>query len=264
VPTDPHRPDDPYARAQYRRLIAWETRIAREAPFLRRLLAAAPRPAVVDLGCGTGEHVAFFAREGCRAVGLDRSEAMIEAARAHEERGEGRFVLGDALAARLALEGEAPFGLALCLGNMLPHVEEDADLERFLAQVRELLLPAGTFLLQVLNYDRILAQGVRALPVNVRPGEQGEEEIVFLRLMKPATEGRILFFPTTLTLRADDEEEPVRVHATRRVALRAWTLEDLRPHLEEAGFAVAAHGDMEGGPYDPSASADLVVVATRR
>jgi SAM-dependent methyltransferase len=259
--TEPHRPDDPYSRTQYRKLIAWEKRIEREGPFLLRLLGEAPDRSVVDLGCGTGEHVAFFAQQGARAVGLDRSESMIESAREHEARGHGRFVEGDALDAAAVLGEEPPFGLALCLGNMLPHVQEDADLDRLLIQVARLLAPGGHFLLQILNYVRLLEGGVRHLPVNIREGE-GDEEIVFLRLMKAQPEGRMLFFPTTLTLHAD-AEEPVAVKTTRRVPLRAWTLRDLEPRFEAASLGLRRFGNMQGGAYDPQASMDLVLVATR-
>ena len=255
-------PIDPYSRTEYRRLIAWEKRIAREAPFLERQLAGAPDRSVLDIGCGTGEHTAFFARAGARAVGLDRSESMLEAARDHEARGEGRFLEGDVLDAHELLAGEAPFGLAICLGNMLPHVLEDVELAAFVAAVHDHLAPGGTFLLQILNYERILSHGVRALPVNVRPGE-GNEEIVFLRLLKPGPDGSLLFFPTTLVL-DPEADHPVRVEGTKRVPLRPWTRRDLVPAFDAAGFDVRWHGDMEGGAFEPTHSSDLVVVARRR
>jgi SAM-dependent methyltransferase len=258
---DPHRPDDPYSRVNYRRLIAWETRIAREAPFLLSLLDRAPERSVLDVGCGTGEHVAFFAGAGARAVGLDRSEAMIGAARTHEAAGEGRFVLGDALEARAAI-GDAPsFGLAICLGNMLPHVMERADLARFVASLHDVLRPGGLVLIQLLNYEGLLATGTRHLPVNLRPGDDGKE-IVFLRLMSPAADGRLLFFPTTLEL-DPDAEAPLTVTMSRRVELRAWTRADLAPALAAAGFEAVFHGDMAEGRFVLEDSADLVVVATR-
>ncbi|MDJ0521972.1 MAG: class I SAM-dependent methyltransferase [Planctomycetota bacterium] len=260
-PQGPSPADDPYSRAAYRRMIAWERRIEREGPLLMRLLDEGPDRSVLDLGCGTGEHVAFLARAGARAVGLDRSESMIEAARDHESRGEGRFVLGDALAADDVLADEAPFGLALCLGNMLPHVLEDDELARFVTAVRDRLAPGGRLLLQILNYERIVSGDVRALPVNVRAGED-DEEIVFVRLMRPLEGGRILFFPTTLTLDADSEE-PVAVRTTRRVELRAWTAGDLTACFEDHGFEVQLHGDMQGGPYEADASHDLVVIVRR-
>lgn len=259
--TEAPRPDDPYSRTQYRKLIAWEKRIEREGPFLLRLLGEAPERSVLDIGCGTGEHVAFFAQQGVRAVGLDRSESMLESAREHEARGHGRFVEGDALEAAAVLSDEPPFGLALCLGNMLPHVQEDEDLERFVIQVARVLAPGGLFLMQIVNYVRLLEGGIRHLPVNVRAGE-GDEEIVFLRLLKAQPEGRVLFFPTTLTLNAD-AEEPVAVKTTRRVPLRAWTLADLEPRFEAAGLHLRRFGNMEGGAFDPQASSDLVLVAMR-
>ena len=253
--------DDRYSRADYRRLIAWSARIERERPFLLQLLRCSPEPSVVDLGCGSGEHTAFFSQEGARAVGVDRSEAMLASARDHEARGEGRFVLGNVAQARNALGNEAPFGLAICLGNTLPHLLEDEDLEAFVASLCEVLLPGGLFLLQTLNYRRIIDQQIRYLPVNVREGE-ADEEIVFLRLMKSVSERRILFFPTTLALSVD-ADAPVSVNRSRRVELRPWTSEDVVNALEPRGFKVELFGDMKGGPFDTQSSHDLIVVATR-
>ena len=217
---------------------------------------------MIDLGCGTGEHVAFFADANARAVGLDRSEAMIAAAKDHEAAGRGRFVLGDVLEARAALGHESAFGLAICLGNVLPpHITEDADLVHFFASAYEVLLPGGLLLIQMLNYEGILATERRHLPVNVRPGDHGKE-IVFLRLMSPVDAGRVLFFPATLEL-DPDAEEPLTVTSSRRVEVRTWTRADVAPVLGAAGFEAVLHGDMTGGPFVPEDSDDLVVVATR-
>jgi len=254
--------EDVYSRVDYRRLIAWKRRIEREGPFLRRQLERAPDASVLDVGCGTGEHVAFFAEAGARAVGLDPSESMIEAARTHEAEGRGRFVLGAAADARRLLGDEPPFGLALCVGNVLPHVQDEMALAAFLEAVRDVLLPRGRLVVQLLNYERILSTGVRHLPLDVRAGD-GAEEIVFLRLMKPLVGGRMLFFPTTLVL-DPEAEEPVRVKGAKRVELRAWTRPELETAFFGAGFDVAWYGDVEEGPYDPAASQDLVAVAVRR
>ena len=143
--------DDPYARSEYRRLIAWTERIRREGPFLTALLKRAPERAILDIGCGTGEHTAHFARSGARAVGIDRSEDMIEKAREYESHGEGRFILGEAVDAPRLLEGEAPFGLALCLGNMLPHLLKEHELDALFGAMREILAPGGFFVAQLLN-----------------------------------------------------------------------------------------------------------------
>jgi len=253
---------DLYSRVDYRRVIAWEARIRREGPFLLRLLADAPDDSVLDLGCGTGEHVAFFAQQGARAVGIDRSASMIEAARAHEHAGHGRFLVGEARDAPELLTQEEGFGLALCLGNVLPHVVESAELTALLDAARRVLRPGGLFLVQLLNYERILSQDVRHLPLRFRPGEAGQE-VVFLRLLKPGPDGSLLFFPTTLVL-DPDAEEPVRVQGSKRVPLRPWTRAELGPAFDAAGFDLRWYGDMAGGGFDARDAPDLVLVARRR
>ncbi|HLU48275.1 MAG TPA: class I SAM-dependent methyltransferase [Planctomycetota bacterium] len=261
--------EDPYARAEYRRVIAWGPRIERERPFLLSLLERAPDRSVVDLGCGTGEHVAFFAEAGARAIGIDRSEDMISQARDHEARGKGRFVVGFIQEADRVLAGEPRFGMAISLGNTLPHVHEDEELATILRAAHALLLPGGVLAIQILNYRRIIERGLRHLPINFRPDSESENEgdaqreVVFLRLMSPVSERRILFFPTTLVL-DPTSEEPVRIERSRRVELRPWTDRELGPALESAGFEVELFGDMKGGAFDPLESSDLVVVGTRK
>ena len=278
-PSDPERDDksrrdDPWARSEYRRLIAWDARIRREGPFLTALLDRAPERSVIDIGCGTGEHVAFFARCGARALGVDRSADMIGQARDHETRGEGRFVVADAVRPGTALDTEPPFGLAICLGNMLPHLTSADDVDAFFDTVRERLVDGGLFVVGLLNYARILEAGVRHLPLNFRPADDEaadgadeqpadtRRETVFLRLMRDVSPERILFFPTTLSL-DPQSDEPVRIVRSRRVELRPWTADDLVDRLTRRGFDVETCGDLEGGAFDAHESMDLVLVATR-
>lgn len=260
----PHTPGtagdgDPYSRTEYRRVIAWTPRIEREGPWLLELLDRAPDRSVLDLGPGTGEHTAFFADHGARSVGVDRSESMIQAAREHEREGRGHFVQGDIREVDRLLASEPKFGLAICLGNVLPHLVEDRDLDRLFTAVHRRLLPDGKLLIQLLNYERIVSQGIRHLPLNFRDDEDGGE-IVFLRLMSPLPGGRILFFPTTLVL-DPSSDEPVRVSGTKRVELRGWQTDEVVGSLEACGFRPSLYGDMEGGPFDRGSSADLVVLA---
>jgi SAM-dependent methyltransferase len=248
-------PKDPFSRVNYRSLIAWPARIQREAPFLARALADLPDRSIADLGCGTGEHSRHFASLGFRVAGIDASPSMIEDALDEPLPPRLTFLLGDLREADRLL-GER-FGGAICLGNTLPMLTEDEDLRRALEALHRLLLPGGRALLQILNYERLRARKERHLPINFRGGDDGE--IVFLRLLDFRENGRVVFFPTTLRIRPDDEE-PVTVERTRRVDLRAWTRAEILPALERAGFReVELHGDMVGGAFDPMESSDLVV-----
>lgn len=257
-------PDSPYSRLNYRRLIAWPARIEREWPFLEKMLAAAPAKTVIDLGCGTGEHVRHLASRGFRGVGIDQSEEQIAAARDYEmEFGEHgpEFLLGSI--AELPRLTEERFGAALCLGNVVPHLE-DPEMARALAALAGRILPGGRLVLQLINYQRVFAKKIRAMPINLREDPQRPDgEIAFVRLMTPDGERHVRFYPLTLALRPD-EEPPIELKAAREVRLRAWNRVDLAAVLEKSGFNIESiYGDMVGGAYEAEDSADLVVVATR-
>lgn len=255
--------EDPYERLDYRRLIAWPSRIAREEPLLRRVLDLAPERSVLDVGCGTGEHALHLARMGARVVGIDRSERQVALARDHEGKagdGNPRFVLGDVLEVGESELG-GPFGVALLLGNVLPHFE-DEELERLAGRLTRLLLPGGVLLLQWLNPGRIRAQGIRSLAVNVRDDpKRAGGEVVFLRLLRPDGERHYLFFPTTLALHPDDDP-PVQLVQSRAARLRMWEADEVRRALERAGFGdIEVTGGVSGEPFDRDASADVVLLA---
>lgn len=256
-------PNDPFRRLNYRRLIAWSDRIEREWPFLEHVLQAAPQQSVIDLGSGTGEHCRFLAEKGVRAVGIDRSASQIESAREFQgERGElgPEFLEGEI--ADLPGLTEERFGAAISLGNVLPYLEDD-DLRASLRALASRLLPGARFAAQLLNYHRIREQKIRHLPVNIRPAPEADGEIVWLRIMTPAEDGHILFHPTTLLV-TPGAEEPVTIHKTREILLRAWTWPELEAVLGECGFGAAElFGSMDRDPFDPDASHDLIFVAQR-
>ncbi len=259
--TDPGGdPIDVYSRVDYRRMVAWPERIRREAPFLRKVLRRLPDPSVLDLGCGTGEHTRFLAAEGLRAVGVNRSEAMLEKALERELPANLEFVRADLRELGERLKGE--FGGAISLGNTLVHITEEAELRGFLESLAVLLLPGAPFLFQILNYRRIFEQEIRYLPLDFRP--DGDREIVFLRLMEHLPGGRVRFCPTTLRYHPD-ADPPVELVRSKAVELRGWRRAQLEPLLRAAGFEVEAEfGDMQGGAFQAHESSDLVLLSRKR
>ena len=253
---DPH---DPYSRLHYRRLIAWPERIRREDEFLERIAAQGPERSVLDLGCGPGEHARHFATRGYRVLGVDRSEAQLGAATEAPLPEGVRFALGDMTA--LGRTVHERFGTAICLGNTLVHLHEGGDLRAACHGVHDALLPGGSWLTQILNYERIFSRRERSLPVNVQEGET--ETLVFVRVLQLLDGGRVRFFPVTMRLRPD-ADPPMEIVASRRVEHRGWMRAEIEPALREAGFgAVEWYGDMQGGAFDAERSNDLIFVARR-
>lgn len=253
-------PGDPYSRIDYRRMVAWPTRMRREAPMLQEVLSSGPSRRILDLGCGTGEHARLLSEMGFVVVAIDRSESMLARLREKPLPAGLEVVQGDIADVAELTTGE--FGGAICLGNMLPHLTTDRELHRSFAGLRHRLLPGAPLLVQILNYDRIVGGEVRHLPLNFRPDpERPGSEIVFLRLMKAHDDGTLLFCPSTLRL-SPDADPPLELVSSKRVVLRGWRRRELEGALAAAGFGeLTAYGGFDRRPFDPEGSQDLVLVA---
>jgi 2-polyprenyl-3-methyl-5-hydroxy-6-metoxy-1,4-benzoquinol methylase len=135
---------------------------AAEMSFIREKLAGRKR--ILDLGCGTGNKTELLAEADRLVVGLDLDPAMIDLARKKHSGPGLEYRVGD-----LSTFGRdfppASFEALLCLGNTLPHLTRPGQLRLFMDQAAATLAPGGDLILQILNYDHILDDQVRELPL---------------------------------------------------------------------------------------------------
>jgi glycine/sarcosine N-methyltransferase len=248
----------------YDRFVDWPSRLTFELPFLeatlQRLAEPGGRlPSILDAACGTGQHALALQERGYPTAGADLSPAMIERARQNAlERGLGvRFEVAGF--GQLATTfGPESFKAVLCLGNSLPHVTDPADLAEALRDFAALLRPGGLLLLQNRNFDQVLAQVARWMePQSAR---EGDTEWLFVRFYDYLDDGNIDFNILRLQ-RAGDSPWTQALTSTR---LRPLTQSELRQALPEAGFArIEWYGGLDGSPFDPQKSGNLVVVARK-
>jgi glycine/sarcosine N-methyltransferase len=246
-----------YSQLDYRKLIAWDKRLAREWAFLEKPFASAPAKRILDLGSGTGEHARFFAGHGYEVVGVDVSDAMME--RAHEGGTPPgvQFVKGDLVHVDSVVTGQ--FGAAICLGNTLAHVTDREQMSQMFAGVRKVLLPGAPFVIQVLNYEHLVHAGVRSLPLTFIEDDEGES--VFLRVMSYKPGGQVVFSPTLLRYRPD-EQPPIEVVTSHSVELHGWTRAEVDDALAQNGFVGRqVYGTMGDTAFSNLESHDLVIVA---
>jgi SAM-dependent methyltransferase len=137
--TAPDQPHPSWDEAYAGPPAPWD--IGRPQPaFLRLAGSGVFHGALLDAGCGTGEHTILAARHGASALGVDISPRAIQMAR-HKaaERGVApRFHVLDAL--QLDSLGET-FDAVLDSG--LCHVFDDAARARYVAAVHAVLRPGG-------------------------------------------------------------------------------------------------------------------------
>jgi SAM-dependent methyltransferase len=124
---------------------------------------------ILDLGCGTGNHALPLAERGHTVVGIDRSTAMLEQARAKvsaADIGSVEFCEGDIRAVDLAQR----FDVVLMMFTVLGYQRQDADLMAALATTRRHLGPDGLFIFDVWNGLAVMAAPPHAREIVVREG----------------------------------------------------------------------------------------------
>jgi len=256
--------------ADYDRFVDWDGRLAAEMPFIEQRLQAAGAQRVLDAACGTGRHAIALAEKGYQVVGADGSPGMIERARANASdagHSDLRFMVAgfgeltrslDLVAGkRRGTEGtSARFDAVLCLGNSLPHVLTPVELAVTLEDFNNCLRDGGLLLVQNRNFDAVLADHDRWM--GPQGHKEGETEWLFLRFYDFDPDGLLTFNMVRLT-RERGEDWNQKVSSTR-----LWPLweHELIPAVQGAGFGdLVLYGDMEGAPFDPDSSPNLVIAA---
>ena len=113
-------------------------------------------------------------------------------------------------------------------------------------------------MIQNRNFDAVLARRQRWMGPQVH--REGEVEWLFLRFYDFEPDGTLAF--NLLTLRRDGTDDWRQRVTTAQ--LRPLRQAELTESLGIAGFRDTTYwGDMQGAPFDPKASPNLVVTARR-
>lgn len=120
--------------------------IRRDVAFITALLKGKRSPALLDLGCGTGEHLALLSREQIRCTGIDSSEEMIAAARERSPHGI-EFIHSD----MSDLSYENAFDMIISLFGSFNYLINDADIELTLGKVRKAMKAGGIGVFEIWN-----------------------------------------------------------------------------------------------------------------
>jgi len=242
----------------YDRFVDWPGRLATELPLIERQLQAIEARRVLDVACGTGMHAVELARRGFQVVATDLSAAMVAQARANAAQAQAEVQFEVAGFGRLRQRVGSGFDALLCLGNSLPHALSASELAATLDDFSACLRPDGLLLAQNRNFDAVLSRRERWMAPQARREE--DTEWLFLRFYDFEPDGLITFNLVTLRRHGTGPWNQ-QVGSTR---LRPLPYAELTAALAAAGFTdVVCWGSMEGTPFDPGSSPDLVVAGRR-
>jgi SAM-dependent methyltransferase len=219
------------------------------------------RPAILELGCGSGRTLVPLVRDGWGVVGVDASATMLARCDQRLRRlpGGGRAELVRADFRALSLGRRFP--LVICPFNAFMHLYTRDDVERFLAVVHAHLAPGGLFAFDVLNPD--LAWLSR----------DPTRRWARTRFRHPKS-GKITYYSTSLTYDAALQVAFMRIYyepeaggRTRIVRLthRQFFPLELAALLHYNGFDVEAHeGGFDGGALVPESEEQVFRCRSRR
>lgn len=204
---------------------------------------------ILDLGCATGDLDFDLAQRGARVTGIDLNGKMIGIA--EERRGileKNRknlsFYAGDMLDFQ-EIAGDRKYGSAVCFGNTLPHLEDQNTVDLLFQRVYDALLPGGFFIVQILNYDKILKEKKGSFT------DIETESLVFSRKYDFYPQGKLRF---TITL----TDRQAGISQSDSTLLLPLTQEEMKTAGKKAGFkSLNCYSGYDRSPVKETSSALL-------
>ncbi len=180
---------------------------------------------ILDVGCATGDLSFALAHFGFPVWAFDSDAQMIEIAQ-NAKPEDTMFPVFEQLDMRLIDQQypESYFDAVLCFGNTLVHLLNNDDIMKFIQGTYKLLAPEGKLTIQILNYQYILGDQIKSLPLI------DNEHISFERNYTFDEGSDLIDFNTRLTVKSTGQEI---ANSVKLYAIKQNKLQEL---LEEAGF----------------------------
>ena len=208
---------------------------------------------VLDIGCATGDLSFALARFGFPTWGIDNDAQMIEQAE-NAKSEDNIFPIFEQLDMRFFDQHypAAFFDTIICFGNTLVHLLNDDDIRQFLAAANKTLAHDGTLTIQLLNYNYILNNNIKYLPLIEN------DQVSFERKYAYADIDRLISFNTHLTIKSTGQiiENTLMLNPLRQ--------EKLDTLLQEAGFdRMKYFGSFDGADLQAN-SLPLIVTCSKK
>jgi glycine/sarcosine N-methyltransferase len=214
--------------------------------------AGSPPKQVLDIACGAGGYTLELAKRGYSITAVDLDAGMVESLRKkiRSTSLEVTALEGNMLELERSLDGQR-FDAAFCIGNSLVHLDGAEEVAGFLSAAKQLLTEDGKLILQIVNFDRILAKEIHSLPTI----ENSEAGLKFHRMYEYVQGANRIRFKTILEAEGSVYENAVPLYPIQS--------DDLTNLLRQAGFAnIRLYGDFKKNDYVKLESGALVIAAS--
>lgn len=217
---------------------------------------------LLDVGCGTGDLVLNLADAYKTIIGIDPDKEMLDKANIKalkfktecrneiEDFGNWVFMQKGMLDLKTEFAPES-FNTILCFGNTLVHLSNLEEVKEFISDAYDNLKPNGKLMIQIINYDRIINEGLKGLPT------LETDKIKFERVYKYEANPEFVRFQTKLIVKESGEviENDIPLLAIRPQVLREM--------INSVGFSAPAEfGNFQKGEFT-SDSQPFILVARK-
>jgi 2-polyprenyl-3-methyl-5-hydroxy-6-metoxy-1,4-benzoquinol methylase len=119
---------------------------------------------ILDAGCASGELSIALSKNGYDVTGIDIDKEMIEIAESKSGNDLIKFITGSISEISSPVTGNN-FDMILCWGNTLPHLKNENEIKKFISGSYSLLNSNGVLSVQLMNYEKIITEKIKNLPV---------------------------------------------------------------------------------------------------
>jgi cyclopropane fatty-acyl-phospholipid synthase-like methyltransferase len=157
---------------------------------------------ILEIGCGTGQLIFGLSEFYKTSTGIDLDSEMIRyAIRKYNHRENLKFDEMDMLDVDNLVDD---YDTVICFGNTMVHLENEIEITDFIKKTFKKIVAGGRFMIQIINYDRILDQNIDFLPTIEN------EHIKFIRNYKLNNDDKIEFH-TVLNIKETNKEIENRI-----------------------------------------------------
>lgn len=238
--------------SDYDEMTGIKDRFLKERNVFQSIIRTFKIKSALDAGSGTGFHSILLAKLGLSVTAADISEKMLKYSRKNANHKKIQIKTVRTSFLEIKSKVNKKFDAVFCLGNSLPHILKEKELDKSLRAFRGVLKKEGWIFIQILNYNRIMKNRERIQNIKEINGK------LFIRFYEYM--GKTLLF-NILTIQKKRRQ---LLHSIRSVEIRPWKHTELIRSMQSAGYCnIQFFSSLTMDTYRNSSSKDLVIVAQR-
>jgi len=220
----------------------------KQLEFVESIKKISSEEKILDIGCATGNLTELLGEKTGNVVGIDLDKELLKEAKYKHPN--LNFENMNMLKINEKFE-ENSFDRVVSFGNTLVHLDSREEVEEFFQKVYKTLKLNGFFIVQIINYNRIIEKNIKNLPTI------DNEKVKFVRDYEYDKSIGKVDFITELTIKE------ANLNIKNNIKLLALTKIEIQKFLGETGFRnIEFYGDFEGRELSDNSEA-LIFVAQK-